>query len=365
MAYISWFGDLGKSDVGIAGGKGANLGEMYRAGFPVPPGFVVTSNAYFDFIKEADLKNQIQNVIKNTNIYNPEELQKASDDIERMIINAKMPKDVEKEVRRAYKTLRGKESEFYVAVRSSATAEDLPEASFAGEQKSFLNIDSEDGLIEAVQKCWASLFEARAIFYREEQGFGHTNIGIAVVVQEMVQSERSGVIFTIDPVSGNDKVLVIEAAYGLGEAVVSGAITPDTYTVDKATLTIIDKHISEQKFMITKIGAETKHINVKESIRDEQKLDDLLIVELARIGKKIEEYYGKPQDIEWAVVGKKVYIVQSRPVTALKKKVEQPEVKEVSEAKILVKGFGATTGASTGKVRIIPSPKEIGKVESG
>ncbi|MGC8923819.1 MAG: phosphoenolpyruvate synthase [Candidatus Micrarchaeia archaeon] len=365
MAYISWFGDLGKSDVGIAGGKGANLGEMYRAGFPVPPGFVVTSNAYFDFIKEADLKNQIQNVIKNTNIYNPEELQKASDDIERMIINAKMPKDVEKEVRRAYKTLRGKESEFYVAVRSSATAEDLPEASFAGEQKSFLNIDSEDGLIEAVQKCWASLFEARAIFYREEQGFGHTNIGIAVVVQEMVQSERSGVIFTIDPVSGNDKVLVIEAAYGLGEAVVSGAITPDTYTVDKATLTIIDKHISEQKFMITKIGAETKHINVKESIRDEQKLDDLLIVELARIGKKIEEYYGKPQDIEWAVVGKKVYIVQSRPVTALKKKVEQPEVKKVSEAKILVKGFGATTGASTGKVRIIPSPKEIGKVESG
>ncbi len=369
MAYVAWFGDLTKDDVGIAGGKGANLGELYRAGLPVPPGFVLLSNAYFDFIEKSKIGSKISSIIKNTNIYNNNELQRASKEIKSMISNSKMPKDIEKDIRKAYKTLRGGDKEFMVAVRSSATAEDLPTASFAGEQKTFVNIKNESDAVSAVQKCWASLFEARAIFYREEQGFGHTKIGIAVIVQEMVQSEKSGVMFTIDPITNDENVIIIEAVYGLGEAIVSGMVTPDSYRVDKANLKILDKKISKQNFMIALAGDKTSSVNVKEKLRDKQKITDKNIVELAKLGKKIELHYdGKPQDIEWAIVRNNVYIVQSRPVTTLSKKrtqLETTKTKKVSEAKILVRGQGATTGASTGAVKIISGPEEISKVNSG
>lgn len=368
MKYIAWFGDLSKDNVDIAGGKGANLGELYRAGLPVPPGFVLLSSAYFDFIKSSKIDAKISSIIKNTNIYNNSELQRASKEIKSMIINAKMPKKIEAEIRKTYKTLRGGDKSFLVAVRSSATAEDLPTASFAGEQKTFVNISSEDDTVKAVQKCWASLFEARAIFYREEQGFGHTKVGIAVIVQEMVESEKSGVMFTADPVSNDTDVIVIEAIYGLGEAIVSGMVTPDSYKIDKNSMKIIDKKISKQNFMIALVGSKTTSVNVKEKIRDKQKISDKEIIELAKLGEKIEEHYnGKPQDIEWAISGKNIYIVQSRPITTLKKRTarKRNEPKTVSEAAMLVKGQGATTGASTGKVKIILSAKEIGKVSSG
>ncbi|MCX8200267.1 MAG: phosphoenolpyruvate synthase [Candidatus Micrarchaeota archaeon] len=369
MAYVMWFSDLTKEDVGIAGGKGANLGEMTRAGLPVPPGFVLTAEAYFQFIKNEGLEPKIKSIIRKTNIYNADELQKASNDIKQLIMNGKMPKDVEKELRKAYQTLRGNEKQFLVAVRSSATAEDLPEASFAGQQESFVNVEDEDSVIEAVRKCWASLYGARAIFYREEQGFGDKKVGLAAVVQQMVQSEKSGVMFTIEPQTNDENIIVVEAVYGLGEAIVSGAVTPDTYKVDKKKMEIIDKHISEQKFMITRVGSDTVHVNVKEDMRDRQKIDDKYILELAEFGKKIEEHYGKPQDIEWAMSGKSLYIVQSRPVTTVKKKsagaTTQMKLGSVATAKILVRGLGATTGASGGKVRVLSSPKEIGKVESG
>ncbi|MEM3364549.1 MAG: phosphoenolpyruvate synthase [Candidatus Micrarchaeia archaeon] len=369
MAYVVWFGDLKKEDVAIAGGKGANLGEMTRAGLPVPPGFVLTSDAYFQFIKNEGLEQKIKNIIRKTNIYNADELQKASNDIKKLIMDGKMPKDVEKELRKAYQMLRGNEKQFFVAVRSSATAEDLPEASFAGQQESFVNVEDEDGVVEAVRKCWASLYGARAIFYREEQGFGDKKVGLAAVVQQMVQSEKSGVMFTIEPQTNDENVIVIEAVYGLGEAIVSGAVTPDTYKIDKKNMEIIDKHISEQKFMITRVGSDTIHVNVKEDMRDKQKIDDEQILELAEFGKKIEEHYGKPQDIEWAMSGKSLYIVQSRPVTTTKKKgtgtAAQQKLASVANAKIIVRGLGATTGASGGKVRVLSSPKDIGKVESG
>ncbi len=370
MGYVAWFGDLSKNDVGLAGGKGANLGEMYRAGLPVPPGFVLTSEAYFDFIKEAKLKDKIMDILKGIDIYNSEQLQTASDQIKNLIIKAKMPKEIEKEVRKAYKTLRGNEGEFYVAVRSSATAEDLPEASFAGQQETYLNVPDENALVAAVQKCWASLFGARAIFYREEQGFGHEKVGLAAVVQEMIQSEKSGVMFTVDPVSNDDKIIVIEAVYGLGEAIVSGSVTPDTYKVSKDRFDMLDKRIAEQKFMVTKVDNETMYVNVKEDLRNKQKIEDPYIIELAKFGKKIEEHYGKPQDIEWGMSKGNLYILQSRPVTTLSKGGKKGEIKatkggEVSEAKIIVRGAGATTGAASGKVKIISGPKEIRKVESG
>ena len=366
MAFVRWFSELGKEDVGIAGGKGANLGEMTQAGLPVPPGFVLIADAYFEFIKSAGLEEEIKKILKRTNVYNADELQRASGEIKQLILNAKMPKEIEKELRNAYKTLRGKEKEFLVAVRSSATAEDLPEASFAGQQETYLNIDDEDDVVEAVQKCWASLYGARAIFYREEQGFSDKKVGLAAVVQQMVQSEKSGVMFTIEPQSNNEDIIVIEAVYGLGEAIVSGAVTPDTYKVDKKTLKILDKRIAEQKFMITRVGTETLHVNVKEDIRGKQKIPDEQIIQLAEFGKKIEEHYGKPQDIEWAISGKSIHMVQSRPVTTMKKSTAaQQKLTAVANAKILLRGLGATTGASGGKVKIISGPKEIGKVESG
>jgi len=366
MAFVRWFSELGKEDVGIAGGKGANLGEMTQAGLPVPPGFVLIADAYFEFIKSAGLEEEIKKILKRTNVYNADELQRASGEIKQLILNAKMPKEIEKELRNAYKTLRGKEKEFLVAVRSSATAEDLPEASFAGQQETYLNIDDEDGVVEAVQKCWASLYGARAIFYREEQGFSDKKVGLAAVVQQMVQSEKSGVMFTIEPQSNNEDIIVIEAVYGLGEAIVSGAVTPDTYKVDKKTLKILDKRTAEQKFMITRVGTETLHVNVKEDIRGKQKIPDEQIIQLAEFGKKIEEHYGKPQDIEWAISGKSIHMVQSRPVTTMKKSTAaQQKLTAVANAKILLRGLGATTGASGGKVKIISGPKEIGKVESG
>ncbi|MCX8206012.1 MAG: PEP-utilizing enzyme, partial [Candidatus Micrarchaeota archaeon] len=368
MAYIAWFGDLSKNDVGIAGGKGANLGEMYRAGLPVPPGFVVTSEAYFKFIEEARIGDRIKRILKGTNIYDAAQLQAASEEIKALILGGKMPKDIEKEIRKAYKTLRGKEEQYFVAVRSSATAEDLPEASFAGQQETYLNVPDEESLLVAVQKCWASLFGARAIFYREEQGFGHEKVGLAAVVQEMVQSEKSGVTFTVDPVSNDENVIVVEAVYGLGEAIVSGAVTPDTYKVSKKDFKILDKRISEQSFMITRVGSETVHVNVKEDLRREQKIEDKYIVDLARFGAKVEQHYGKPQDIEWAYSNGAIYIVQSRPITTLGKgsgTAAQQKLADVSSAKILVRGLGATSGHATGPVRIIPSPKEIGKVQKG
>jgi len=366
MAFVRWFSELGKEDVGIAGGKGANLGEMTQAGLPVPPGFVLGADAYFEFIKSAGLEEEIKKILKRTNVYNADELQRASGEIKQLILNAKMPKEIEKELRSAYKTLRGKEKDFLVAVRSSATAEDLPQASFAGQQETYLNIDDEDGVVEAVQKCWASLYGARAIFYREEQGFSDKKVGLAAVVQQMVQSEKSGVMFTIEPQSNNEDIIVIEAVYGLGEAIVSGAVTPDTYKVDKKTLKILDKRIAEQKFMITRVGTETLHVNVKEDIRGKQKIPDEQIIQLAEFGKKIEEHYGKPQDIEWAISGKSIHMVQSRPVTTTKKSTAaQQKLTAVANAKILLRGLGATTGASGGKVKIISGPKEIGKVESG
>ncbi len=370
MKYIVWFGDLTKDDVKIAGGKGANLGEMYRNGLPVPPGFVVTSEAYFDFLKANKLNKKIKDILKRTDVYNTDELEDASEEIKKIILNAKVPKEIENDIKAAYKTLRGREKEYYVAVRSSATAEDLPDASFAGQQKTFLNVPNDKELLNAAKKCWASLFEARAIFYREEKGYDHMKVGLAAVVQEMVQSEKSGVMFTVNPTSNNPDEIVIEAVYGLGEAIVSGEVTPDTYIVDKKSLKIKDKHISEQKFMIVKVGNTTVHTNVREDLRGKQKIPDKMVIELAKFARKIEKHYGKPQDIEWAIQKNNIYIVQSRPVTTFKPKqtrktISESEVKSVAEAKIIVRGLGATTGAATGRVKIIKSPKEIDKIGQG
>ena len=236
MKLVEFFEELNKEDVAIAGGKGANLGELTQAGIPVPPGFVITSRTYQQFIKETGIFDDIMDILDATDVNNNPELQKASKDIKKIINGTEIPDDIKILIIEAYNALChriGKENAL-VAVRSSATAEDLPEASFAGQQETYLNVQGEDDLINYVRKCWASLFEARAIFYREENNFEHSKVYIAVVVQEMVEAEKAGVMFTVHPSTGEEKIL-IEAAWGLGEAVVSGTVTPDTYGWIKQT----------------------------------------------------------------------------------------------------------------------------------
>ncbi len=285
--------------------------------------------------------------------------------IKELLSTASMPSEIAEEIADSYKKLGGG----LVAVRSSATAEDLPEASFAGQQRTFLNVQEEKEVLAAVQGCWASLFEPRAIFYRHEHGFDHLKVGIAVPVQRMIQSENSGVIFTVEPVTSDRTKLVIEAIFGLGEAIVSGEVTPDLYLVDKEELRIIEKKIGKQEWqLIRNLVGWRGEANIKVSIPEQnqslQKLTDEDILSLAKIGMKIEHLYQFPQDIEWAREEGKLYIVQTRPVTTLEL-VAQAEALTQIKADILLSGISASPGRAAGPVRIIPEASQIDRVSKG
>ena len=362
-AQILWFEEVTKNDIPLVGGKGANLGEMYRSGIPVPNGFCVTAYAYYEFLKKTSLRQKILTELSGLDTQDSKKLIKASENIKTAILAAQMPKDLAKLIGEAYHQLSG-DFDKRVAVRSSATAEDLPDASFAGQQETYLNIHGAKAVIESVQKCWASLFEARAIFYRTENKFNHMKVGIAVPIQLMVQSEVSGIMFTVNPITNNHNEVSIEAAYGLGQPIVSGEITPDQFIVDKKSGKITQKQIVKQTWQLTDAG-ETK---VSKAYQEKQKLGNKHIVELAKLGIKIEKHYGRPQDIEWGFQDKTLYIVQSRPVTTLSTEGKiVGEIKDSDEkgAKLLLEGLAASPGAASGPVRIIKSPAEITKVMVG
>ena len=367
MKLVVWFQEVDKDDVGLAGGKGANLGELTKAEIPVPPGFIVTSHSYFEFLKQADLQPKIASLLDNLDVNDSARLQRASEEIKNLITEAPMPAEIAAEARRAYREL----GEGPVAVRSSATAEDLADASFAGQQSTFLNVLGEENVVAAVQACWASLFEARAIFYRQDAGFNHLEVGIAVPVQKMVQSQRSGVMFTIEPVAGDRTRMVIEAVYGLGEAIVSGALTPDLYVLSKEPLAILDKKVADQEKQYVRNASSTafgddnnEWADVPKDDVKLQKLSDDEILSLAEIGKRVEAYYGSPQDIEWAEEGGEMYIVQSRPVTVTGE--ASSDAGHAGEtAPILLEGSQASPGVVAGPVKIILSPSEIDKVQDG
>lgn len=362
--FIAWFSELGKKDIPLAGGKGANLGEMTGAGIPVPPGFVVTANAYFTFLKEAKLEKQLRHFLKSLDIEDSRKLKETSDKIKGELFNAPMPEDIAHEIKQAYREL----GSGLVAVRSSATAEDLPEASFAGQQRTFLNVQGEDNVLAAVQGCWASLFEARAIFYRQQGGFDHLTVGLAVPVQQMVQSEISGVMFTIEPLTNDRGIILIEAAYGLGEAIVSGEVTPDQYVIDKAKMAIIDKQIAKQEWQI--IRNQQSHTLEESNIRvtippweqAKQKLTDEEIIALAKLGKRLENLYQFPQDIEWAKKDGQLFIVQTRPVTTLGTK--EQKLAEIKQEPLLI-GEAASLGVASGTVKIVSNASQMGKVQKG
>ena len=364
---VVWFEDVGKGDISQVGGKGANLGEMTQAGIPVPPGFIVTAHSYFHFLKKAKLTDGIRQLLSGLDPNDSAKLQSVAAKVKELISGAPMPQEIAREIAQAYEKM----GAGLVAVRSSATAEDLPEASFAGQQSTFLNISGEKDVVDAVQACWASLFEPRAIFYRAQQGFDHFKVGIAVPVQRMVQSETSGVMFTLDPITSDRSRVVIEAVYGLGEAIVSGDVTPDLYVVDKQGMNIIDKKLVRQQWKLVRsdekvtdpLKANVK-LDVPEPEQAKQKLADEDIIALAGIGKRIEEHYSFPQDIEWARQGGELFIVQTRPVTTIKEgeaKAAGPE----TEAEPILSGSPASPGFASGPIKIVRSPSEIDRVLDG
>lgn len=369
MKNILWFSEIRKEDIPSVGGKGANLGELTSFEVPVPPGFVISSRAYFDFIKFGSLEEKIRHELKGLSMKDSGKLMEASQKIKTAILTSAIPKELKDEIKEAYHRLSGIH-DCLVAVRSSATAEDLPNASFAGQQESYLNVKSADHVVESVRKCWASLFEARAIFYREDMGFDHFKVGLAAVIQKMVESEVSGIMFTIDPITNDAGKINIESIFGLGQPIVSGEITPDQYLLDKKTLKIVKKHVVAQDWQLIKAGK----VKISRAYQEHQKLPDEKIKELAVYGKKIEDHYGYAQDIEWAMFDHKIFIVQARPVTTVNidehanssatgqmVEINENQVKE----KLLLTGIGASRGIICGPVVKVHDPSQIEKVKTG
>ncbi len=376
MKFIKWLKELSKNDLPLVGGKAANLGEMYNAGLPVPQAFVVTAEAYKEFLKRTKLKRKIIQILKETDFNNPTNLEENTKKIRELIENAKMPEEIRKEIIEAYEKLSKEFSkdEEYVAIRSSATAEDVKEASFAGQQLSLINIKGKEDVLRAVQKCWASLFTARATFYRQQKGFKHEKVYIAVVVQKQLGvlskdeylngKYKAGIGFTIHPVTGERSKIVIEASYGQGEAVVSGEVNPDTYVIDKNTGNVVETHIgTKEKMKITKKDGELEEIKVPEDMRKALCLTEDEIKQLWNLAKKLEDHYKFPQDFEWASENGKVYLVQSRPVTVF---YEKKEAKIVVEKPPILRGLPASPGATIGKVKVCLTIEEARKkIEKG
>lgn len=366
--YIKWFDEISKDDVSLVGGKGANLGELTKLDLPVPPGFCITSKAYDKFIEYANLGESVQFLMSLVNIEDVDSLFEASKVIQDKIVKSDFFDELKEEIIRAYREFSSNLgiSNPEVAVRSSATAEDLPDASFAGQQDTYLHIMGENELLLYVKKCFASLWTSRAIYYREKQKYNHFDVALSVVIQKMVNSLKSGVMFTANPISNNENEMMINASFGLGEAVVSGIVTPDEYIVEKVTKKILSKNISEKNFMVVKKACNigTEKVSVKDYLGEEfvQKecLDSEELNELIDMGLKVEKLYGSVQDTEWAFDKdtNKFYFLQSRPITTLKKEKEEA-------LNVLCKGLPASPGIGRGKVKLIKDISEINLVEEG
>ena len=362
MPDILWLEEIRKEDIAAVGGKGASLGEMSSMGLPVPGGFVVTSRAFRHFLIETGIEQPLFSNLENLNVDDNNALEQASKKARALVMKAKMPASLKDRIRESYQKLNG--GGMVVAVRSSATAEDLPDASFAGQQETYLNIKGEKNLLDAVQKCWASLYGARAIYYRAKQGFDDRSVNIAVVVQQMINSEKAGVMFTSHPVTG-EPLTIIEGSWGLGEAVVSGSVSPDKYVYDQRTGNVIDKLIAQKKTEIVSDGEHgTKTLEIGRERQETPVLSDDEVARLATYGKVAETHYGIPQDVEWSIVGDTIYILQSRPITTIRSGATSVKT-ETGEGKILVKGQGASPGMATGRVVVIRDVKDTGSVKAG
>jgi pyruvate,water dikinase len=381
--HILWFSELTRNDIPLVGGKNANLGEMTKAKISVPPGFAITAHAYEEFITKTGIAKKIYRIIYETvtDKNSPAQYEEASKKIRTLIESSAMPVEIKKAIAEAYNELnkKTKSTATFVAVRSSATAEDLPDASFAGQQETFLNVKGSKDLIDKTIKCWSSLFTPRAIYYRDQKGFKHEEVFISVGVQKMVNAKAAGVIFTLDPVTGETDKIVIEANWGLGEAVVSGSVTPDNYVVDKSSLRILERRVVKKTVEYIrdlKTGA-TIHAEVSADRQEQPCLTDQEIVKLAELARTIEQHYNKPQDIEFSIdrdlsFPENVFIVQSRPETvwSATKQVSAVEGSKpvaasatFETAKVVVKGIAAGKRAiGTGVAQVAVTAHDAEKI---
>lgn len=377
--FLLWFEQLERKDVDIVGGKSSSLGEMTaKTDVPVPYGFATTAYAYRYFIKESGLEEKMRSILSElTDVENSALLRDVSARLRDAIMAEKMPQDLQDAIGAAYFELgkRVGEENPYVAVRSSATAEDLPDASFAGQQDTYLNVQGAETIIAKVKECYASCFTDRAVYYREKQGFDHIEVALSAVVQMMVFSKTSGVMFTVNVATGDDNNILIEAAFGLGEYVVQGTVTPDNYTISKHDHKIIDRCVNEQDIMLVrKKGGDCEEVQVPEELRKVQTLTDEQILELADYAKKIEKHYGCYMDMEWGVDERtnKIWILQARPETVWSRrnkeggaKVQESKSMTTTDHKVIVKGLPASPGKVSGRVHVILDPSRIDEFKEG
>ena len=355
-----------RSDVPSLGGKGANLGEMTAAGLPVPPGFVISIRAYEAFYAANELEAEARAELAKVNADDPASLERSATTLRQLILDGEMPEDLRDAIERAYDELVNGHPGARVAVRSSATAEDNAEYSFAGMFESFLNVANKRELLDRVKDCWASTFGARVLFYRIKQNLP-AEMPVAVVVQQMINSEKSGVIFTSDPAARDSSKIVIEAAWGLGEAIVQGAVTPDRHVLDKQSLSVTDSAIAQKEFLLA--WDDDKQSTVRVDLSDDHRADAPVLAPtelrtLGELARRAEEHYGVPQDLEFAIDREKIYLTQSRPITTL---TERPAPTERREAagKPLAHGLGASPGRASGAVRVLESPAEDAAMQAG
>ncbi|MCL2786094.1 MAG: phosphoenolpyruvate synthase [Methanomassiliicoccaceae archaeon] len=364
MKRIADINELRVNDIPYVGGKGANLGELTAAGFPVPNAFVLTTVAYDHFMEKSGISAEIWDALDSIEEGSDQSLMDASAKIRDMFERHEIPADLKKEILSSYKDLFPEGKKSFVAVRSSATAEDLPDASFAGQQETYLNVFTPEDLLDKVRKCWSSLFTARAIAYRDNQEFAHEDVKLAVVVQRMVNSDASGIMFTVAPNGGKDE-MIIEAGFGLGEAIVGGEVTPDMYVLNKGLMEISKKRLATQKWKYVRgpTGA-TKKADVPKEQQKAQKIEDRFIIDLASIGRHIEIHYERPMDVEWCIEDGKIYIVQARPITALGDVPSTPAI-ESPVADVLVTGLGASPGMASGTVRFYDEGMSLDVIKKG
>lgn len=376
-AFLLWFDQLERKDVAIAGGKSSSLGELTsHVDVPVPYGFATTACAYRYFFEKTGLYDKIKNLIAGLDVDNSAQLREVCAKIRQAIMDKEMPQDLQDLIAEAYEELGKKvgQADPFVAVRSSATAEDLPDASFAGQQDTYLNVKGAATIVAKVKECYASCFTDRAVYYREKQGFDHLDVALSAAVQMMVFSKAAGVMFTVNVATGDDKNILIEGAWGLGEYVVQGTVTPDNYTINKATGEIIEKNVNGQDVkLVRKATGDCEEVMVPLDEQNEQKLTDAQIKELAECAKKIEAHYGCYMDMEWGVDERdnKVYILQARPETVWSRRNKEnggapkEEKKVTTDRKVIVKGLPASPGNVAGRVHVILDPSRIDEFKEG
>ena len=354
--FVVSFNQLRKDDAATAGGKGANLGELTQGGFPVPPGFVITAQAYLEALDRAFVREAMRTKAAALDASDMHTLAMESDELRATVHEAGVPSAIRDEVLTAYHALG---DNIRVAVRSSATMEDTAGASFAGMNETFVNVQGDEALIEALVSCWMSLWGKRVIAYRNAQGITEEP-AIAVVVQAMVDSERSGVMFTADPSTGSRQHVIVEGAFGLGEVVVSGQVEPDTYVLSKEGPAVLSVRVGDKLHkLVRNPKGGTERVELAGSERHARVLSDAELLQLATMGVRIEQHYGQPQDIEWAYSDGNLYIVQSRPITTL------PDQERQKSGEVLLTGLGASPGLASGQVRVLSSPKEAQKLQPG